>query len=261
MRTKVLLLSCILSGCGGGGAGPKYDAPLAKPLTITAKIASSSVDTGPANVRGALVWVDPQVRLAAQDVPIQVHTAGSKFALTITHLPPPEAITPIIPAGQPKDALKNAGILDGSKTRSATAYLVIYNDVNGNGQMDLDEPNEQDLGSPAKTSPDQVLGIARDFVVYFEGEVPVFDPDHHNDGVNTAEPFVPKELGFHIYHVTGGELLPPAPGCDPNDHTTPNGCEQHSPMTVGWASIDSEIDVKLTGDPSNNWILDPSAIR
>jgi hypothetical protein len=249
MRRKVLLLSCILSGCGVGAAGPTYDAPLKKPLTVTADIAASSVDTGPANLRAALVWAHPGSRLPAQDVAIKLHAVPSKFALTITHVPPTEAITPLIPAGQPKDSLP--GILDGSRTRTATAYLVIYDDVNGNGQLDFNQPGSR--------SPDRVLGIARDIVTYFEGEVPIFDPNHHNDGVITAEPFVPKALGFFLYHSAGGELLPPAPGCDPNDHTTPNGCEQHAPMTVGWESVESDVVVNLTGDSSNNWILDPSS--
>jgi hypothetical protein len=248
MRRQVLLVSCILSGCGVGAAGPTYDAPLAKPLNVTADIAASSVDTGPANLRGALVWDRSKSHIPTQDVAIKPHAVPSKFAITITHVPPQEAITPLIPPGQPKDSLP--GILDGSRTRSATAHLVIYDDVNGNGQLDFNQP-----GTP---SPDRVLGIARDIVVYFEGEVPIFDPNHHNDGVIVAEPFVPKALGFFLYHSTGYDLLPPAPGCDPNDHTTSKGCEQHTPGMVSWESIESDIVVNLTGDPSNNWILNPS---
>src|SRR5262249_1608251 len=128
MRRALGLLAFLplsIAACGTA-AGATYDPPL---LSFNGTIASSSVATA-ATVRVALVWKLPDSAgaslQAAQELAVRAEFPAT-FHLDVGQLPPPEVITPI----------------ESTKTgpTAATGYafgtLVVYEDTNGNGKLDL----------------------------------------------------------------------------------------------------------------------------
>jgi hypothetical protein len=148
----------LLSGCGSA-AGPTYAPKLG---TLNGTVTSNTSVATPAEVRVALVWSTFPTGGAsfslqmAQDVTVRAEFPA-QFRLDLETLPPDAAmITP-----DPAKAAE-AGASPGS--RVALGALVVYDDVDGDGRLELIAPG-------ASTSSDRVLGVAEDFMVlYFEGQ-------------------------------------------------------------------------------------------
>jgi len=150
--TGIALGLCV--GCGQA-AGPHFNPPFA---TLFGVITSSSVPT-PSEVRVALVWrkrdPDGNILRVAQELAVRADFPV-RFRLDIDTLPPSDAI--------------NIGTnADGSMDPTfhyATGSLIIYEDVNGNGTLDL-------LPTDAVGTIDRVLGIPEHLsVFYVESSLP-----------------------------------------------------------------------------------------
>jgi hypothetical protein len=198
--TKLLCFAILAAGCGNGAAPRDYNPPL---VELNGLIRSSSVSTPP-DVRVALVWkvfssnailnVARELSVHAQ-FPIQ-------FRLDVTDLPPKEALRPIY-ASLPGPPIPNVSAAEGT--------LVVYEDLNGNGVLDLIPPNS------STPSPDRVLGIPAGMdIEYIEGTIP---PANGSD---------PVPSGFDILQYYAG----------------PNNIEYFKRLPIS-----TEIDIDLTADP------------
>ncbi len=200
----IVLGLCV--GCGQA-AGPHFNPPFA---TLFGVITSSSVPT-PSEVRVALVWRkrDPEGNIlrVAQELGVRADFPV-RFRLDIDTLPPADAI--------------NVGMADGSVDPTfhyATGSLIIYEDVNGNGTLDL-------LPTDAVGTIDRVLGIPEHLSVFY---------------VESSVPRSPtgSQRGFNLRREP--------PQVDPQP-----GAATCSPVTVGtrqYLPLSSEIQVALTADP------------
>jgi hypothetical protein len=148
LTTQAFFLAAVASVACGKAAGPHYNSPYA---TLHGAITSASVATPP-SVRVALVWqVQAQGKTylkSAQELGVETQFPV-EFQLDVTQLPPPEAMSP-----------------QGPSFRFALGTLVVYEDLNGNGQLDL-------LPLDATSSPDLVLGVPGSYaILYVEGDFP-----------------------------------------------------------------------------------------
>lgn len=203
--TGIALGLCV--GCGQA-AGPHFNPPFA---TLFGVITSSSVPT-PSEVRVALVWrkrdPDGNILRVAQELAVRADFPV-RFRLDIDTLPPSDAI--------------NIGTnADGSMDPTfhyATGSLIIYEDVNGNGTLDL-------LPTDAVGTIDRVLGIPEHLsVFYVESSLP--------------RPSAGAQKGFNLRHEPS--IVDPQPGastCSP----VPVGVREYLPLS-------SEIRVALDADP------------
>jgi hypothetical protein len=154
MKQWWMLAAVTLVGCGNGLAGPDYVAPAL--ATLNGQITNAQGLTTTQSVRAALVWrtVTAQANgsfLLAQDVAVSA-SFPSSFTLAISALPPSSAL---VPRG-------------GSSV--AQGVLLVYEDGNGNGTLDL----------PARTDqawPDAILGAQESLTItYVEGPALAADP-------------------------------------------------------------------------------------
>jgi hypothetical protein len=202
------LLAVLLAvGCGSA-AGRDYSPPF---VTLFGVITSSGVQT-PSEVRVALVWKkrDPEGNLlrAAQELVVKAEFPV-RFRLDVNSLPPAEVMNWRTVNGQRDPSF-----------RYATGTLIVYEDVNGNGVLDL-------LSSDAESSVDRVLGIPeRLSVFYVEG------PSAPSTGPGAR-------AGYNLRLEP--PVVDPQPGaanCTPQQA----GSQQFLPLST-------EIPVALTGAP------------
>jgi hypothetical protein len=152
----LIAAACLaLTGCGTGAANPDYNPPYA---VLHGAITGSAVAT-PAEVRVALVWarqnIDGAGELAvAQELGVRANFPV-QFQLEVSQLPPEAAMN-----AAPEDEFPGADF------RFAFGSIVVYEDRNGNGALDL-------IPLDATTTVDRVLGVpSHDFVFYLEGTPP-----------------------------------------------------------------------------------------
>jgi len=152
----LLAATCVaLTGCGTGAANPEYNPPYA---VLHGAITGTTVPT-PAEVRVALVWArqnpDGIGELAvAQELGVRADFPV-QFQLEVSQLPPEAAMNPA-----PEEDFPDADF------RYALGSIVVYEDLNGNGTLDL-------ISLDATTTIDRVLGVpTHDFVFYLEGTPP-----------------------------------------------------------------------------------------
>jgi len=194
----------LCAGCGQA-AGPHFNPPFA---TLFGVITSSSVPT-PSEVRVALVWrkKDPEGNIlrVAQKLGVRADFPV-RFRLDIGTLPPADAM--------------NVGMnADGSAFHYATGSLIIYEDVNGNGTLDL-------LPTDAVGTIDRVLGIPEHLSVFY---------------VESSVPRSPtgSQRGFNLRREPA--QVDPQPGAATCSSVTV-GTRQYLPLS-------SEIQVALTAAP------------
>src|SRR5258708_29151867 len=159
MSPAVILFPLLAAACGDG-AGADYSHAYA---TLHGSIASSSVQTT-SDVRVALVWqhVSGQPDAAAlrsvQELGLRAQFPAT-FQMQINSLPPGEALSHMDPAAAAK-----AGI--DPNLHLAAGTLVVYEDTNGNGKLDL-------LSVDARSAIDRVLGVPQGLtLLYVEGTPP-----------------------------------------------------------------------------------------
>ncbi len=212
MRSRfTILISLLLAlavGCGRA-ASHDYNPPF---VSLSGVITSSSIAT-PSQVRVALVWKhrDPEGNLlrSAQELAVEAQFPV-RFRLDINSLPPTESMN------QRKTA---DGQFD-PNWRYATATLIVYEDADGNGVLDL-------LSSDVEPTVDRVLGAPEHLsVFYVEGSA-----------VQRGGPGA--QLGFNLRREP--LLADPAPG-DSQCAQVPVGSQEYLPLST-------EIPVALTAAP------------
>jgi hypothetical protein len=222
MKIRALVCVPLLAACGNGAPGTHYNPPYA---TLHGAIVSSSVQT-PADVRVALVWEvqgagagAPTLR-AAQELGVRTDFPV-KFTLDVNALPPAEALSTI-------DSAKAAAAGVDPNLRIGKGTLLVYEDTNGNGRLDL-------LPVDAQTTVDRVLGVPDSLaVVYVEGTPPPPLTDGPLAGFTLAS-------GFNLLREP--TYTDPQPGC---------GAQCFPQATGSWAllPLDTEITIALTADPA-----------
>lgn len=155
--TKLItIVPLVLSACVDGKAGPDYDPPLA---TINGVIRASTVQTLP-EVQVALVWhvfKEQALLLTAQELTVRAEFPA-QFHLDLQDVPPLEAMRPLI-------LFSLSTFTPVAGVTFADGILVVYEDTNGNGRLDVIPLNDP-LAQPA----DRVLGVSENVIVdYLEG--------------------------------------------------------------------------------------------
>jgi hypothetical protein len=201
-----LAVAFVLAGCGEAAA-PSYSPPF---TTLYGRITSSSIPT-PAEVRVALVWKhrDPQGNIlrAAQELAVHADFPVN-FRLDITTLPPDEAMN----VGRTANGTPNPSM------RYATGTVVVYEDTDGNGRLDLAPIDAPAMG-------DRVLGTPQGIsVLYLEA------------GAATASGAHP---GFNLRREA--VLADPAPGANP--------CQPSVVTPQAFLPSSTPLDISLTGSP------------
>jgi hypothetical protein len=155
VRLLAVLLLSSLAACGEA-LGPEYDPPY---ISISGVITSTSAVTFE-RVRVALLWgypdeVSGEYFQVAQETVVDARFPV-EFRLTVNSLPPLSAMTNA-------DDVDEQGQVR-SRSRYSTGTLIVYDDTNANGELDL-------LPLSARTSIDRVLGVAWNLaIIYVEGE-------------------------------------------------------------------------------------------
>src|SRR5215467_11127330 len=138
-RFTILATAGLIAGCGSA-AGPDYARVF---VSLNGVITSSEIAV-PSQVRVALIWKhkDPEGNLvrSAQELSVAAQFPV-RFRLDITSLPPLEAVNQRQVAPGQYDP----------NWRYATGTLVVYEDLYGNGILDL-------VSIDAETTVDRVLG-------------------------------------------------------------------------------------------------------
>ncbi len=201
-RSMVAITVVLNVGCGGA-AGPDYRSPY---VSLSGVISSSEIAT-PSQVRVALVWKhrDPEGNLlrAAQELAVSAQFP-IQFRLDITALPPAEALNQRFSNGQYDP-----------NWRYATGTLLVYEDVDGNGVLDL-------VSTDAETTVDRVLGAPDHLsIFYVEGSAV-------RRGGSGAQP------GFNLRREL--PVVDPPPG---DSTCLPVATQQYLPLST-------EIPVSLT---------------
>ncbi len=189
-------LAVALAACGTGAPDPSYDPPL---LTLRGVLTNDGrLPVGDAKV--ALVWRRPTSSLlltegVAQQVPLRAEFPF-RFELALHQLPPAEVMT------------------EGWEGSGAVGTLLVYEDLNGNGALDL--LPEGALESQAQ---DRVLGTPEQLsLLYTERAAP------------------PR--GFQL--VRSVPQPQPQPGPEPPLQLPPERSVE---------PLDTEIPIPLTGEP------------
>jgi hypothetical protein len=211
MKLQSALL-IMMAGCGSVGA-PGDGEPY---TTFNGSISSVLSDVR-SPVRAAVLW-EVQGSSAVR-VSQEIAVAGSfpaAFTLPLTALPPLEAM-------QQPDPSKSAG-LDPSM-RFAVGTLIVYEDLNRNGRLDL-----ASLEQPAI---DRILGTLPDeFFFYIEGTPP---PSGTFNGLALSR-------GFNL--VALPQWAPdPQRACEP-------GCPERKTRDWSLVSNAAPLEINLTGSPA-----------
>jgi hypothetical protein len=207
-RFTVLAIAGLIAGCGSA-AGPDY-APVF--VSLNGVITSSEIGVPP-QVRVALIWKhkDPDGNLvrSAQELAV-TSQFPVRFRLDITSLPPLEALNQRDLGGGQFDP----------NWRYATGTLVVYDDMDGNGILDL-------VRTDAETTADRILGAPEHLSVFY------------TEGSNVHAGGPGAQPGFNLRREP--LLVDPAPG-DPQCSARPQGAQQYLPLST-------EIPVALTAAP------------
>ncbi len=220
-RYTILAAAGLIAGCGSA-AGPDY-APVF--LSLNGVISSSEIAV-PSQVRVALIWKhkDPDGNLvrSAQELAV-ASQFPVRFRLEITSLPPLEALNQRDLGG---------GQLD-PNWRYATGTLVVYEDVDGNGVLDL-------VRTDAETTADRILGAPEHLSVFY------------TEGSNVRAGGPGSQPGFNLRREP--PLIDPAPG-DAKCTARAQGAQEYLPLST-------EIPVALTAAPELSRemcaVMDPS---
>ncbi|HET6282818.1 MAG TPA: hypothetical protein VFH73_17775 [Polyangia bacterium] len=210
-----LMLSLLAGGCGNG-AGSDYNTSYA---TLHGTITASSVDTT-SDVRVALVWEHINAQPGAtslkstQELGLRA-TFPTNFLMDINKLPPAESLTRMDPTLAAQSGID-------PNLRVAAGTLVVYEDTNRNGKLDL-------LPVDTKSTIDRVLGVPQGLtVLYVEGTPPPAGSRGYFSGVTL-------QRGFNLLQESGWQQTKPI---DPTAAT---------PWTV--LPLSTAISISLTAAP------------
>jgi hypothetical protein len=172
------------------------------------------------DVRVAVVWVavDGQHLSVSEDLPVQP-VFPSSFVIQLTAPPPASAIQP----------------LPGSDSTSiALGAVVAYEDLNGNGQLDL-------VPDDAGAFIDKIVGANESmYLVYIAGAL--------SPALNAKQTGTPT-LGYNLGRASSCQVMPPGPGA------TADGGQTCSQDKDEWLPITTPYDLPLSSDPQVNQIM------
>jgi len=209
IRSAIALFALTTASLGCGLApGPHDNAPLA---SLRGTITQASVST-PEQLHVALVWStfdtnDHELK-SAQEVGVRTEFPV-RFQIDVNALPPESAMNRF-----PADEAMRHGI-DPSSFRFAVGAVLVYEDTNGSGALDL-------LPLDATSFIDRPLGAAQPWIFYVEGTPP---PADALDGVALA-------AGFNLVSMDV---------CD-------DGTDFCSPKAKS-IPISTELEIALSADP------------
>lgn len=214
-RKAALMLPLLAVGCGNG-AGSDYNTSYA---TLHGTITASSVDTT-SDVRVALVWEHINAQPGAtslkstQELGLRAKFP-TNFLMDINKLPPAESLTKMDPTLAARSGID-------PNLRVAAGTLVVYEDTNRNGKLDL-------LPVDTKSTIDRVLGVPQGLtVLYVEGTPPPAGSRGYFSGVTL-------QRGFNLLQESGWQQTKPI---DPTAAT---------PWTV--LPLSTAISISLTAAP------------
>jgi hypothetical protein len=277
MKTLGILSLSLASliACSGLDSDRSQKAPLA---TVVGQLSASTsaVVTGP-NVRVALLWGrdDNTVFQVAQDLPVQP-VFPSKFRIELRDAPPEAMIfnpfakhdnaqpgnpgppdtdvpgptpAPVPGGGGSPSPGGRVSVLGGSSAtppvvRVALGAVVAYEDLNGNGKLDLVESN-------AASFVDRIVGANPDLmVVYFDGAIPDYEGLRDNAGKRPSPGFNLFRKDTHCAQALeatgnpkGGEAAPSGPSVSCTE--TPSA----------WLGMETLYDLAITNSPTiNQWM-------
>lgn len=238
LTTTLFFTTMLAVGCGELAPGDGSDATLE---TLNGRISNSQNLPIQGQVRVALIWFGmgevtqtegdvSETRVTqinvAQDIPVSPQFPAT-FSLNVVAAPPAEVMF-----GEDGPFAEEAQSWPAGATM-AFGTLVVYEDTNGNGQLDL-------LEEGATQTIDTILGAREDLgVMYFEGAVPIslFNEIYKEMGLGQAEG-TPK-LGFNLIEFNF---------CmDPAD----TSCQ----MAFKWYEEGEVFDLPLTLDPEMWWLI------
>jgi hypothetical protein len=188
---KAAIFFPLLTAACGSGAGPDYSRSYA---TLHGSIVASSVQTT-SQVRVALVWehvnTRPGVTALKSTQELGLHAQfPANFQMDINALPPKEALSQMDPA-----KAVQAGI--DPNLRMAAGTLVVYEDTNDNGKLDL-------LTVDSESTIDRVLGVPTGLtLLYVEGTPPPVNMQGYFAGLTL-------QRGFNLLQEPGWQAGAPA---------------------------------------------------
>lgn len=259
MRARHLLVLVLATILGGTflacqGASPAAADPPPVPLTIRAMVPAGPSGTLEHALRIALVW-SPVKRGAG---PWEVsHTAAEEIGvattfpvhvqLKVVHAPPPEAFC----TGSPETC----------DTNTSTGTLVVYEDVNENGKLDL-------VSDDPATEIDRVRGLTRTAVISYEhvgfqkdgGPAPggffVGDPGYTSAGDFTildpacvTTPCPPAAASAAPPRGADGEVVIPLDATERDEHAI---CERWRMPSFGSLTVSTDAQGDTSVRPSGD---------
>jgi hypothetical protein len=220
-RTVTFLMATAMAACGSA-AGEGYAPPY---LTLHGTITTTGAVTTPSTVRVALVWkLDAQSGASAsssfravQELDVRAEFPVS-FSIDVRALPPVEAM---------RQAGKGAP-LPGIANAYAIGTLVVYEDANRNGKLDL-------LPADAPASGDRILGAPTGLeIIYLEGGGIPKNPD----ALPGDEDVLDHDPGFNLIFEPAREPIEP-------------GCTACGGPVGPWTKLPlrGDLQIALTADP------------
>ena len=221
-RTVTFLMATAMATTAcGSAAGNGYAPPF---VTLKGTITTTGAVKTLSTVRVALVWKlasssssAPSSFRAVQELDVRAEFPVG-FDLDVRTLPPPEAMAPTA-SGQ--------AVPQGFATAYAFGTLVVYEDTNGNGKLDL-------LSEDGTMPVDHVLGIPKGLeIVYLEGGRIPKNPN----ALPGDEDVLDHDPGFNL-------IVEPARVLEP-------GCSSCNAPVGSWTKLplDGALDIELTQDP------------
>ncbi len=230
MRRIALFSACLFAALTSSACGSLADDPgTLEPLAVLrGQLTNPDAINVKSDVRVAVIWVNyaggnSGSYSVAQDVAVQP-VFPSQFSLELV-APPPESALMTDPKGNP-DASSSTDF------RMAIGGIVAYEDLNGNGMLDLAGPTDTAFVDRIVGATDSLL------LTWFQGTIPasIVDTDGHA-----------PSLGFNLLSMPPStDTTDQVPYCFP-EYTPSNGDSMS--FETKFLPVDSVISLPLSADP------------
>jgi hypothetical protein len=239
------LAACGSDGAlGGSGIDDRTDEP--SPLDqVRGTVTNPRSLPADGDLRLALVWYPgktvlegelgkpfgPSLFYVSEDVPITT-SFPTNFTLSLTSPPPSEAV--VSDVSVPPDGAQGQGPeWPTVAANNANAVLVLYDDRNGNGRLDLVDIDIEGLGEFV----DDVVGMAKSTqITWFEGPL----PGTLTYPASTGQPSAGFNLAF-----SADDVIQIGPDANATGSTSFFGLT----MPFAWQPSDAPVTIELSDDP------------
>jgi hypothetical protein len=184
-------LSALGLALAGAGCG-RLSGDTGSPSTLTnihGTVTSDSASTPPASLATAIVWfgmsADHSFHESADSVPVSGGFPAS-FGIALTDIPPASAMVDFSTVFADSPDVGATGV------HVALGFVVAYDDLNGNGRLDIVDPG-------ASQYVDRVEGVADRIIFYLDQSVPdslVTSPQFTALGIDGSKP----QKGYNLAH-------------------------------------------------------------